>query len=270
MAFYDGEKMKTYSKTNVSEAVLEDLIRTHAGMIGDEGLVYVDHQRRTVGGRWDVLMVDSGQSLVVAELKIVEDDGMLFQGLDYYDFVSSHVETYARLYKDKAIDPTKEVRLFLIAPSFSQVLTNRCKWLDVPTSLFTFNCLKFDDSDEIIPIFSEHNIPTPPPIVEPIIGIDEHLAYITDSIAREKASSLLEEIKSWRQGSISIDSIKYDISIKVNGRVFAYLNPRRKFFLISTYNDEDEWTAFQIKNDEDLLNAKTLTKLAMERKANLK
>jgi len=121
----------------------------------EEGLVYVDHQRQTIGGRLDVLMVDSGKSLVVAELKIVENDGMLLQGLDYYDYVSTHVETYARLYRDHSIDPTKEVRLFLIAPSFSQTLINRSKWLNVPISLFSFNCLKFDGEDEIIPIFSE-------------------------------------------------------------------------------------------------------------------
>ncbi len=34
-------------------------------------------------------MVDSGKSLIVAELKAVEDDGMLLQGLDYYDYVSA-------------------------------------------------------------------------------------------------------------------------------------------------------------------------------------
>ena len=89
-----------YKIADVSEQELEDLIRTHAGMIGEEGLVYVDHQRPTAGGRLDVLMADSGKSLVVAELKIVEDDGMLLQGLDYYDYVSAHVETYARLYKE--------------------------------------------------------------------------------------------------------------------------------------------------------------------------
>jgi hypothetical protein len=103
----------------------------------EEGLVYLDHQNAAAGGRLDVLMVDSGKSLVVAKLKVTQDDGMLLQGLDYYDYVSNHAESYARLYKTHSIDPTEQVRLFLIAPLFSQTLVNRCKWLDIPISLFT-------------------------------------------------------------------------------------------------------------------------------------
>src|SRR5580704_248527 len=129
--------MKSYTKVTVPEQQLEELVRRGPGMI-EEGLVYVDHQRRAAGGRLDVLLVDSGKSLVVAELKVVEDDGMLFQGLDYYDYVSTNVESFARLYNPKSkscsveIDPTQPVRLVLIAPDFSQTLVNRCKWLDVP------------------------------------------------------------------------------------------------------------------------------------------
>jgi hypothetical protein len=44
-------------------------------------------------------LVDSGRSLVVAELKMVQDDDMLIQGLDYYDYVSTNLEAFARLYK---------------------------------------------------------------------------------------------------------------------------------------------------------------------------
>lgn len=118
--------MKKYAKADVSEQALEDLVRHHAELIED-GLIYVDHQKPAAGGRLDVLMVDSGKSLVVAELKVVQDDNMLLQGLDYYDYVSTHIESFARLYKTHAIDPTQQVRMFLIAPSFSQALVNRCK-----------------------------------------------------------------------------------------------------------------------------------------------
>ena len=61
--------MKSYSKADVAEQQLEDLGRRHSKMI-EEGLCYVDHQRPAAGGRLDVLMVDSGQSLIVAELKV--------------------------------------------------------------------------------------------------------------------------------------------------------------------------------------------------------
>src|SRR3989338_6851008 len=64
--------MKSYKKIDVSEQQLEDLVRRHAGTIED-GLGYVDHQKQAAGGPLDVLMVDSGKSLVVAELKVVQD-----------------------------------------------------------------------------------------------------------------------------------------------------------------------------------------------------
>lgn len=151
--------MAKYQQIDVSEQLLEDLVRQNADLI-EEGLVYVHHQQITGSGRLDVLLADSGHSLVLAELKVVEDDGMLLQGLDYYDYVSSHVEAIARLYGKFSIDPTQSVRLFLIAPSFSQSLISRCKWIDVPISLFTYKCIKLEGSDEIIPVFSEQTIPS--------------------------------------------------------------------------------------------------------------
>jgi len=256
--------MKKYIKAEVSEQELEDLIRQGAELI-EEGLVYVDHQKQTAGGRLDVLMVDSGKALVVAELKVVQDDGMLLQGVDYYDYVSNYVESFARLYKEHQINPTQPVRLFLIAPSFSQTIVNRCKWLDLPISLFAFNCLKFDGEDSIVPIYSEQQIPTGPKIIERI-NPDDHLAYITDQSVRHKAKSLLDEIKGWKSENISIDAIKNAISMKVNGRVFAYLYPRRKHYIIGTYNAEDKWTEYPVKGDDDLANVKPIMKAAMERR----
>lgn len=46
----------------------------------------------------DVLFVDNGNSMVVAKLNIVEDDNMLFQGLDYYNYVTTNIETLSRIY----------------------------------------------------------------------------------------------------------------------------------------------------------------------------
>jgi hypothetical protein len=256
--------MKPYAKYDPSEAELEDLVRRHATLI-EEGLVYVDHQKVTTTGRLDVLLVDSGKSLVVAELKVVQDDGMLMQGVDYYDYVSTHVEAFARLYKSFGIDPTQPVRLLLIAPSFSQTLVNRCKWIDIPISLFTFNCLKFQAEDDVVPIFTEYEIPSPPEVIE-VAHLDDHLSYITDLDVRNKASALLEEIKNWKPGSISLDPIKYAISIKVTGRVFAYFHARRKHFVLTTYDAGDEWTDYSIKDDEDLAKVKPIMRAAMERR----
>lgn len=254
--------MANYRKVDVSEQQLEDLVRQHTDAIED-ALVYVDHQRSTPGGRLDVIMVDSGKSLVVAELKVVEDDGMLLQGLDYYDYVSTHREAFARLYKAHAPDPTQQVRLFLIAPTFSQTLISRCKWIDAPISLFTFSCLKFEGAEEVVPVFSEQEIPSSPDPVE-VRRLDDHLKYITDAASRSRFSDLLDEIKTWKPGRISQDVVKYAVSMKIDGQVFAYLHPRRKQFLISTYNAENTWTDYPVNSDEDLQKILPLMKAAVE------
>lgn len=256
--------MKKYAKADVSEPELEDLVRRHTGLI-EEGLVYVDHQKPAAGGRLDVLMVDSGKSLVVAELKVTQDDGMLLQGLDYYDYVSTHIESFARLYKTHGIDPTQRVRLFLVAPSFSQTLVNRCKWFDLSISLFTFNVLKFQGEADVVPIFTEQQISAPPEVVE-VTHLDDHLNYITDVAVRTKVAALLENIKTWKPGNISIDPIKYAISMKVNGHVFAYLSPRRQHYLIGTFDADDEWKDYAIRGDDDLATVKPIIKAAMERR----
>ena len=233
--------MKKYKAVEISENELEDLVRSGADLIED-GLRYLDHQRFTDRGRLDVLFVDRGKSAVVAELKAIEDDGMLLQGLDYYDYVSTNIEAFARLYRASELDPTQPVRLMLIAPSFSQTLLNRSKWIDANISLYTFKCIKFDDSDEKTPVFSEVSIPAPPAIEEKY-NIEDRLSYITNMEARKILEDLIKELPSWKKDKILIEPIKYAISVKVGGRVFMYLGPRRDKFLVET-------TAVRLRNVE--------------------
>jgi len=240
--------MPRYEKKDVSEQQLEDLVRRFTDYI-ESGLQYIDHQLTTDGGRLDVLMVDSGKSLVVAELKVVEDDDMLLQGLDYYDYVTNHRESYARLYEKHGIDPTQEVRLLLIAPSFSVRLINRCKWINAPISLFRFDCLQFEGADEITPVFNEQTIPSKPEVLE-THTIQELLEWITDVEARQLADRFLADVKTWGP-TVTQDAIQNAISVKVNGRVFAYLYPRRRYFHLGTYAEDGEWVTAPVKSDED-------------------
>lgn len=251
-------QMKKYKVVEVLEKDLEEIVRKGSDFI-EEGLRYIDHQKRTEQGRLDVLFGDSGNALVVAELKITEDDGMLVQGLDYYDYIVSNIEGFARAYKEKKIDPTQKPRLFLVAPSFSVSLLNRCKWIDISLSLFTFQCLVFEDNPkDIVPVFKEITIPSRLQPVE-VYTIEQRLNYITDDKVRKTVEELLKEIQEWDK-DILIEPIKYSISIKVSGRVFTYLEPRRKHFLVSTYDRENKWTGFPIQQPDDLNEVKNLLK----------
>ena len=255
--------MKQYKSIDVSEKQLEDLIRQGANLIED-GVRYIDHQRSTERGPLDILMVDSGNALIVAELKIVEDDTMLVQGMDYYDYISKNIEGISRVYKDYHIDPSQAARLFLIAPSFSPSLLNRCKWIDIPISLFTYKCITFEDSKEITVVFPEQTIPSTPEVME-TYDLKDRLEYITNLNIRKIANDLIEEIKGWDAANIVIEPTKYDMSAKVSGRVFAYICPRRKSFMVHTYDNEKKWAGYSVNQKEDLETIKVLLKNNIDR-----
>ena len=85
-------------------------------------------------------------------------------------------------------------------PSVS--LLNRCKWIDIPISLFTFQCIVFEDnSGEIIPIFKEVTIPSRPQPIE-VYTLKQRLDYITDKKVRKTVEDLLDEIKNWDKENI--------------------------------------------------------------------
>jgi predicted DNA-binding protein (MmcQ/YjbR family) len=241
--------MKKYRTVEVPESRLEDIIRQAHDLI-EGGLAYVDHQKPASGGRLDTLLVDSGHALVIAELKALEDDGMLIQGLDYYDHIVAHLESFARAYSGHKIDADQEPRLLLIAPSFSVTLLNRIKWIDIPVSLFAVKCIQFEDDSDPIPVYTEITAPTAPE-KQPTYSLEQQYAYITDSNSRQLAREVVAEIQKWDGQRILVEAIKYAISVKCSNLIVAYLDPRRKNFLISTYDDEGTWGGYRIDGRAD-------------------
>jgi hypothetical protein len=104
-------------------------------------------------------------------------------------------------------------------------------------------------------------------VVEDIPTIPKHLGYITDPAAQARVTTLLEEVKGWRSGHEKMDAIKYAISLKVDNIVFAYVEARRKHFIVRIFNAEDKWTAYPVHTDEDMEQVRQVAKASMERKA---
>ena len=256
-----------YIDVDVKENELEDLIRVYSEKI-EPGLKYIDHQNRTDKGRLDVIFVDSGSSLVVAELKIIEDDNMLLQALDYFDYISENIEAYGRIYKDSNIDVQKPIRIMLIAPSFSQVLISRSKWINASISLYNYKCIRFDGVDEVIPIFNEISIPTPKEILEEKYDLEDRINYVTNNTVKQIMINFIEELKSIDPENILVEAIKYSISVKINGKVFLYVSPRRDKFLIEMNDVNKNWTAYPINGNEDIEAVRDIITLNYERRKN--
>ena len=254
--------MRKYRPIEVSESQLEDLIRQAPDLIEEE-VRFVDHQVSTDRGRLDLLLIDSGNALVVAELKVVEEDGMLVQGLDYYDYVTRNLEAYARAYGECEIDPQQAPRLFLIAPSFSTTLLNRIKWLNIPISTFMVKCILLDGGAEITPFFFEVNSPVLPERID-TVTMDGHLSYITDDNSRNLAKELIDKVKEWGEG-VLVEPRRGYISMKYRGRVFSTLDVRRKHFIVNIVRRGEEVVSHPVRSSEDLASGTDLVRENFEK-----
>jgi hypothetical protein len=118
----------------------------------------------------------------------------------------------------------------------------------------------------LVPVFKEQavSLPQEAPVVH---RQEDRLAYITDQKAKERALSAITWLREAWVGRAAVDPIKYAISLKVDNKVVAYINPRRKSFLISTYNADDRWVPYAIHSDDDLELAKRLMHEYVERRA---
>lgn len=57
------------------------------------------------------------------------------------------------------------------------------------------------------------------------------------------------------------DPISWGVSLKVVGKVFAYLTPTRKSFTVSYYDEAGTWADYKVTSAESLEEAKKLAKL---------
>jgi len=244
--------MRNYERVEIKERELEDAVRQAPSLI-EEGLRFVAHQRKTERGPLDVLMVDGDGALVLTELKVQESDELLMQGLDYYDYVATHIEGIAAVYKDHSIDVSKRPRLMLIAPSFSQRLVSRCRWIseEVSISLYSFQPIKLDDGSTTV-VYAPVEIARKPETETQIPTRAELLDYIRDDEARRLADRFLEEMQISRGDAITVDYKPWGVSMKLKGRVVAYWEPRREYFRVSAYDSEGNWKSVNIHDSATL------------------
>jgi len=230
------------------EAEFESILTENPNII-EEGLRIIDTQVITNRGRLDILGLDSGSVLVVIELKIGESDEMLWQALDYYDWVFRNIDSIKRMYPNYEIDYSQGPRLMLIAPSFSDTIKRRAIYLEPSGELLEYKYLQAGDKEGIL--FSPVSLPTGPPDDVPPDRppIETLVNYITNEQSREICKNVIEQIRSIGN-NIQVLSRKYHIPFYVSGSRFAALSPWREYFWIDTYINE-EWKAAKIEAIED-------------------
>ena len=258
--------MLEYKVKELSEKELESRLREYPHLI-EQGLKFADAQRRVGRGPLDLLFLDSGKALVVVELKIVKSDEMLLQAMDYFDYIYSNRERLALAYEAKGIeiDASQEPRIILVAPDFSRLLVNRCKWLKVKVDLYRFRCLIVKRGEDVLGELIDFVRVEIPKIPEPeeVWTRDKILDYITSEEMRKTAEAFLNEIESWE--GVRADPIKLAFSIKTGPNVLAYFYPLRSGFNVSGYPSGHEWQSLiSVNSTEDLSEAISKAREAYE------
>lgn len=215
----------------------------------EEGLRLLKYEYELVKGNPDFLCADSGGRLVIIEVKLQEDENMLFQALRYYNEIDRNRYIIAKMFSKKTVDPEDHPRIILIAESFSDDL-RRMGTLVVPdVEMYEYTVLKTEDGKEGI-CYHAVSLPKIEDKPVPPKTADELVAYMTKGSLVPAFEKVKTEIKSFNKEIEEYVTQGY-IGFKYRGRQIAFLVPHRKSYDIgASIIDEDGHTTYDYQRIE--------------------
>ena len=217
----------------------------------EEDLVILGHQVPTVGGnRIDILAADSEGALIVIELKTIEDDKILMQGLEYIDWVNENADRIAEIYKTPKvkIDLGIVPELVLVAPSFSRTLTTAAKYVSKEhcyVSLLEYVGLK--DSTGKKGLFTREIAIKP--IERPVKRwtLQDYLDHFSDPKVKKLFQDVLNVVQNIGTGIECKPTQSWYVAFQHKGRNICTLSPRKEYFYLWIRGDEQ----FKISKKRD-------------------
>jgi len=193
----------------------------------EAGLELLKHEYVSGKGILDFLCVDSGGRFVIIEVKLHEDENILFQALRYYSDVDKNRYLIATGFTDHEIDPDQNPRVVLIAERFSEDI-RRLSTLVVPEiELLEYTVLIEPGGSKGI-CYHSVSLPvvdTPPS--EPKTMRDL-IQYLTNEELKPTLEKMRVDIKSIGQGIEEYPTQSYIGYKHTSGRQFAYIRILRK------------------------------------------
>ena len=212
------------------------------------------HQVPTTGGkRIDILGLDSENTLVIIEIKIVEDTYILPQGLEYVDWVNENADRLSEIYSkpDLKVDPSKTPRLILVAPSFSYTLQKAAKYISRDycfVTLLEYFYFRYENDKK--GLFCRE-IPLQP-IERPVIRYEnkDYIEYIQKEESRKLFEQVMDKIQKIGPKIEANPTQSWYIALQYKGRNLASLSPRSTYFYLGI-KEEDGWDYPKIEKPED-------------------
>ncbi len=227
--------------TPQSEAELHGIIESDLDAI-EEGIELLQHEYQTGRGFIDFLCIDSGKRLVIVEVKLGEDENVLFQALRYFSDIDRERYQVASRFPQR-VDPEESPRLVLIAERFSQDL-RRLGTLFVPeVELLEYSVVSLPEGEKAI-VYHSASLPVAiRPPSEPST-IERLLNYLTS----DKLKPIIDEMRN------SILEIDERIQEYATQGYIGYKHPSgRQFSYIKVFRRELEIGAHIIDEDGQLI-----------------
>ncbi len=177
----------------------------------EEGLKFVGNEIITSNGRIDSLAIDQNKNVVVIEYKTVEDDSALIQALSYANWVQNHPGDITNLINksiNENLDEINDVRVFLVAPSFSERLRNAVAVISEPeVLLFEVNTYKGNK------ILVKQVTPISKVISPKSYDIADHFQH-GNAVMRPVFDKLKQEIEKFTPQKPEFNAKKFYIGVK--------------------------------------------------------
>ena len=220
------------------EKELHEIIKTNLSSLEDE-LHLLQYELPTETGIIDLLCVDVEGRIVIIEVKLHEDEGILFQALRDYSVIDKIRYQLAKNFSKFKINPELSPRIVLIAEVFSEDIKRLATLVKPEVELFEYTTIKFEDSEKGI-IF--HSISLPIEIFEPTKP--PTLERIIENMRNKKLLPLLEQARERiKQIGPGIDEyatqsyIGYRYS---NGRQIGFIMTYRNAFRVGSNTVDEE------------------------------
>jgi hypothetical protein len=229
----------------------------------EDGLIYLTHQRSANGNYIDVLATDSDGVLVVIELKVGEEDEMLLQALEYYDYVSSNRDRLAKEYATKAkIVDQEEPRIMLVASGFSERLRMAARYVEPKVTLLEYAYIETKNKErglfcKEVHFESETGYSAP-------IALEAIFAYVVNPGVKKACLKVHSEIMKMGKDLEAVANGTHGIRYKCRNRLIGGLSLRRTFFYVWYRKDED-WPEFKLATNRDWISKKEKVVKAMDK-----
>ena len=209
-----------------SEAELHMLIQKELDAI-EEGLELLQHEYPFGKGILDFLCVDSGGRLVIIEVKLHEDENILFQALRYFSDIDKNRYLIATVFPERHVNAEESPRIILIAERFSEDI-RRLSTLVVPEiELLEYSIAALPNDEKGI-IYHSVSLPIAARLPAEPKTIDKLLEYLKEDSLKPTVTKMRHAIKSLGKGIEEYATQGYIGYKHISGRQFAYIKIYRK------------------------------------------